>query len=207
MKKVILLSVIVFVGSVLLAQNERVNNAVVRLNYNVNIYNSLGNDIGHNFTPGVSFDFGAKQFLYKDKGWFLEEAPSFLFNDLPFAKRVSVEKREIAVMPYSRLRELGLGLYVVGGYDFKIHDKLSFDVFIGPDIRYLIRYYPQDCGVKDCTDHRLHKANLRLRLGAGLNINNFNVNLNLNPDLLDRGLGVKRYRTIQLSIGLGYYFK
>lgn len=206
MKTISFISLLLLVNIVSFAQSSRENNYVIRLNYNTNIYNSVKRTIGHNYTPGVSLELGGKQFLVKDKGWFLEEAPFFQFNDLPFAKSVPTEKRDIAVLPFDRLRELGVGLYFVGGYDFIINDKLSLDVFAGPDFRYLVKYYP-DCGVKDCPDHRLHKANLRFKFGAGFNINNANINISFSPDILDRGLGVRRYRSIQVSLGIGYYFK
>ncbi len=207
MKKfLIIIGLLIFIDALSLAQASRDNNYTVRLNYNTNVYNSVKSTIGHNYTPGFSFELGGKQFLVKGKGWFLEEAPFFQFNDLPFAKSVPSEKRDIAVLPYDRLRELGVGLYFVGGYDFIINEKMSLDVFAGPDFRYLIKYYP-DCGVNDCTDHKLHKANLRFKIGAGLNINNVNISLSMCPDLLDRGLKIKRYRSVQVALGIGYYFK
>ena len=186
MKKLLCLFILCLSCYLSYAQADRTNNAVIRINYNTNIYNSYSSRIGHNYTPGFAIDLGAKQFLVKDKGWFLEEVPSFLFNDLPFAK--SSREREKTVMPYSRLRELGAGASVVFGYDFLVGDNSSIAVFAGPDFR-------------------LHKGNLRVRFGAAYNYNKLNINLFISPDLLDRGLGIKRYRTVQVGLGIGYYFK
>ena len=204
MKKLLCLFILCLSCYLSYAQADRTNNAVIRINYNTNIYNSYSSRIGHNYTPGFAIDLGAKQFLVKDKGWFLEEVPSFLFNDLPFAK--SSREREKTVMPYSRLRELGAGASVVFGYDFLVGENSSIAVFAGPDFRYIFQYYPTG-GYKGDPDYRLHKGNLRVRFGAAYNYNKLNINLFISPDLLDRGLGIKRYRTVQVGLGIGYYFK
>ena len=188
------------------AQVHRNNSVFVRANYTTNVYTSVSGEFGHNFTPGVTADFGAKQFFNKDNGWFVEESAKFLFSDLPFINSVHGLNREKAVIPYDRLRELGAGIQAKVGYDFILNNKLSLAVGCGPDARYIFKYSP-DCVVgKECNDHNLHSLNLRLSAGVDLNINKTTISLSFSPDIINRGRADKKYSTLQIGLGIGYYF-
>lgn len=205
MKKIFFILIALFSCLYTYAQADRTNSVLVRINYNTNIYTSVKGKMKHNFTSGYAVDFGAKQFLKRGNGWFLEEEASVLCGFLPFVRNTPNEK---AFNSGSYEFEFGTGITTVFGYDFKISNNKSLSLYVGPDFRYIFVYDPEK-GFLDSspTDkHRLHRKNLRLRVGTSLNINKLNLNLFLSPDLLDRGLGVQRYRTLQVGLGVGYHF-
>ena len=105
---------------------------------------------------------------------------------------------------YSTFRELDFGANCLFGYDFNLNDKLTFEVFSGPNLRFMANTYKDR--VDNCFKKNTHKLNLRLRAGVGLNINNLNFNLAVVPDILDRGKGKIIYRNIAIAFGVGYYF-
>ncbi|MBQ3383021.1 MAG: hypothetical protein IJG54_06800 [Bacteroidales bacterium] len=207
MKKV-LISIILIIGlySMSFAQTDRGSIGLVRLNGTANFYNSIkiGDKYSQNGTLGFSLDFGAKQFLGQSN-LFLEETTGFVYSKMPSLMSMHFDPYPGWESPYVFLqkgREAGVSASLILGYQFPVKNNLSIDVFAGPEFRYLFKY-------KCLYDNRpnLHKANLRLKAGANLNINSLNISLFASPDLLDRGKGVGRYRTVQVGIGVGYYFK
>lgn len=203
MKKV-LVSVILVISicSVSLAQTDRGSIGLVRINGTANYYNSLkgGHGYSQNGTLGFSVELGAKQFLGHNY-LFLEETIGFVYSKLPSPKLVS---GGASYLMWDKCHETGAGASFILGYQIPIKNNLSIDVFAGPDFRYLFDYKAQrDYDVIN----DIHKANLRLKAGANMNINRFSISLFASPDVLDRGKGTDRYRTVQVGVGIGYYFK
>lgn len=191
----------------LFAQTNRSCPGIVRINGTMNFYNSvkMADDYSQNGTLGCSVDFGAKQFLGQSN-LFLEETIGFVYSELPFLERMLFDPYPGFKEPYvfwDKGHETGASASFFAGYQFPLKNNLSIDVFAGPDFRYLFNY---KSGV-DSEKKYLHKTNLRLKAGANLNIKNLSISLFASPDLLDRGKDYKRYRTILVGIGMGYYFK
>ena len=204
MKKFFVFCLLLLFNVVSFAQTKAQNTDFVHLYYTNNKYTSISTFDPHDYRSGVSFDLGSRIFPKKDARWFFEWAVEFFFNDLPFAEQgIPGDYTQVISVGNKYLREIGPGTYTDFGYDFILNQKMSLSLYAGPGFRYVVRYY-YDNKVKG---NLMHKANLKLRFGAGLNINNTNINLSIAPDMLDRGVGVKRYRSLQVSLGIGYYFK
>lgn len=213
MKRLFCLIILCSCALLAYAQADRTNNFIIRANYNTNIFNTKNVSHGHvyNYKPGFSIDFGAKQFIVRKSGWFIEEVPNFFYNSLPYCDHLlasgtnTTKPLNGSIVYY--LKEAGVGLLVVFGHDFILNNNISLSVFGGPDFRYTTSSFPKECKVKKCPDHKLKKGNLGLRFGAGLNYKKLNINLSINPDLLDRGYDYNKYKSVQVSLGVGYYFK
>ena len=207
MKKLFFLMIFCLLGASVFAQLVRSNNAFVRLNGTIDIYSSAhysGKEMHKNGTSGFSLEFGGKHFLCEK--WFFEHAVGFVLASLPIHEIYFGGKNDIVLTGGDYAREYGAKIHVVAGYNFSLRDNMSIDVFAGPDFRYLFKYSPsKDEGWSLPND--LRKTNFKIRTGLGLNYNNMNVILTVNPDLLDRAKGIKRYRTVRLGLGVGYYFR
>ena len=201
MKRISLIIVFLLSGVSLAAQVDRSNNWLARINYNQNFLTmGYSNDIERWSVGGASVDFGGKQFFNKDLGWFIEESAEFFLTDLPMSKRVSYG---------AWAREIGIGAVILSGYDFVIKDNMSLEVFGGVVYRRLLYNKIKLAGTV-IRNGEIQDNNLRLKIGAGLNYKKYNFSFSLSPDLLNReredGGWHAHYTTIQIGLGVGYYF-
>lgn len=200
MKKILLFFTFGLLSVLSFAQTKS-DSFFVRGNYTNNIYTSVSRFNPNNYKSGLVIDFGDKHSFTPLKGLFLEGAGEFLFTDLPSAEMGSPGGDPDAISFHSHIREVGTGVYTVLGYDFRLGKNVRLNAFTGPEFRFLFKYYHSSPA-----RNLLHKWNLRWKAGLGLNVKKLNVNLSVSPDVLDRGKGIRRYRTIQLVLGIGYYF-
>ena len=187
MKRISLIIVLLLSGVSLAAQVDRSNNWLARINYNQNFLTmGYSDDTERWSVGGASVDFGGKQFFNKDLGWFIE--------------RVSYG---------AWAREIGIGAVILSGYDFVIKDNMSLEVFGGVVYRRLLYNKIKLAGTV-IRNGEIQDNNLRLKIGAGLNYKKYNFSFSLSPDLLNReredGGWHAHYTTIQIGLGVGYYF-
>ena len=192
---------IVCLLNILSYAQSKTDRLFVRGNYTNSIYTSISRFDPQNYKSGLVIDIGDKHSFTHLKGLFLEGAGEFIFTDLPSAEMGSPGGDPEAISFHSHIREIGTGVYTVLGYDFRLRKHICLNIFTGPEFRYLFKYYHSSPA-----RNLLHNWNLRWKTGLGLNMNNLNISLSASPDLLDRGKGIKRYRTTQLSLGIGYLF-
>lgn len=215
------LILLISIGSTSFGQRIKTNNAFVRVNGSVDYYTSVQEgDKKHppmkkDGTLGFGLDIGGKHFLRNHL--YIEEAVGFVFSKLPLPGRYlyyasGTTSGEIfeGPNPYNVMAqsgryslEAGAKINAVAGISFPIKNKMSIDLFAGPELRYIFNYKPDGYELPDL----FRKTNLKVRTGVGFNFNNLNVILTVNPDLLDRAKGIKRYRTIQFGLGVGYNFR
>lgn len=196
-----------FFVNVTFAQANKESCSFVRLNGTANFFSSdkyRASSYENNGTLGFSLDLGGKQFLGQSN-IFLEEIFSFAFSELPFPKYPSWDG---GYNPYPlgdnlSGRETGIGTIFICGYRIPLKKEMSLDLFGGPNLKYSYKF----SGGYHSFKEYLNKVSLRLNAGVSLNINNFNVYLFASPDLLDRGIGTFKYKTVQVGLGVGYYFK
>lgn len=207
MKKLVAIISLVLVSLSSLAQTNKNNMTFVRIGASSNFYSSVHDGVEHklknerNGTIGFFAEFGGRQTIGTGN-LFIEEAMGFVCSYLPFPEYYTPSFNERLVSSVVKVHEYGFNTSVKLGYNLILKEKLNLDFFVGPEARYLIKYKES----KEDSDIPLRKFNLRWKAGVGLNINNTNINLSASPDLLDRGKGIKRYRTILLALGVGYYF-
>ena len=197
----------------LYAQSDRkLNNWVAHANFT---YNELSMDV-EDYTKskgGYSIDIGAKQFFIKNCGWFMEEAFEFFYSDLPRVSSYYFGRCE-------KLQEKGVGGIVLTGYDFRLSNKFSCEVFAGFNYRRITKYKElQKFGYKKeevlTPYHLLVKNDQKWKFGLGFNYKKLNVRCSYMPN--KRETRVKRkghsefnpalkWTTTQWTFGVGYYF-
>lgn len=203
-KSFLILTLLLIIVEFSFAQTDRGYIGFIRINGTANYYNSIKGNQGYsqNGTLGFSVELGAKQFL-EQSNLFLEETMGFVYSKLPSSKPMHYTEKA-GYLIWDKGHETGAAASFVLGYQFPMKNNLSVDVFVGPDFRYLFDYKTQ---VNTSAAKCLHKANLRLKTGVNMNINHLSISLFASPDLLDRGKGTDRYRTVQVGVGIGYYFR
>ena len=226
MKKIaVSLCFILLAYSSLFGQIERRDMAFIRVNGTYTSLNSSSKSAHYkNGTFGFSSDLGYKFFLVEKGGLYLECSGQFFYSNIPFNRfyigasknnASSIVYRSAKYRPYVEVlndeaNELGLGFSELLGYDFRLSNELSLEVFTGPVFRYVAHYGPSN----DILKYELKSTNLRLRTGFGLNYKRFGFNLSFENDLLNRGEREKHdnysvkynYKTYTFSAGLVYRF-
>lgn len=207
MKTITFISILLLISLSSGAQPNKNNMTFVRIGASSNLYSSIHDGVGHklkserNGALGFFAELGGRQNI-RNSNLFFEEAIGFVYSQLPFPEKYTPTFNERLVHSVAKVNEYGFNTSVKLGYNFILKENLNLDLFIGPEARYLINYKEN----RENSDIPLHKFNLRWKAGIGLNVNNLNINFSANPDLLDRGKGIKRYRTVLLALGVGYYF-
>lgn len=198
------------------AQNK--NRDYIQFDYEISFYNGYpkpGNHVAKNGTSGFGLEFGQKRLLGENP-CFLKYGITAFIGQMPVGGEIAVFGGSLSekerrynehIYPsgfYTTFKELDFGANCMFGYDFILNNKLTLELFGGPDVRYLVNTFKDE--VDNCFKKNTHKINLRLKAGVGLNYNNINFNLSVVPDILDRGKGNIIYRNIAVALGVGYYF-
>ncbi|MBR4437705.1 MAG: hypothetical protein IKS79_01210 [Bacteroidales bacterium] len=205
----------------LYAQSDRkLNNWVAHANFTYNELSMSAKAIKDiKSKGGYSIDFGAKQFFLKSYGWFMEESFEFFYSDLPHAT-YQYEGRRGVVYGHSKLQEKGVGGIVLTGYDFRLSNIFSCEVFAGFNYRRITKYKELRLwGYKKeevlTPYHFLVKNDQKWKFGVGFNYKKLNVRCSYMPN--KRETRVKRkghsnfdpapkWTTTQWTLGVGYYF-
>lgn len=220
---------LVFILSILFsitlsAQSDRkFNNWVIHANFTFNKLSMDANVYDYKKSKGgLSIDVGAKQFFIKNCGWFMEEAFEFFHSDLPHATmqyNYTNHKASIWTWGCEILQETGVGGIVLTGYDFRLNNSLSFEVFGGFNYRRITKYketrwHPDRTKKISAKYHVLAKNDQKWKFGMGFNYKKINIRCSIMPT--KRETRVKRngwqappapqWTTTQWTFGVGYHF-
>ena len=101
------------------------------------------------------------------------------------------------------IKEWGLSLLPMGGYNFELGGNSSIDAFFGPDLRYSLSYKNND-GMSLINEGK-DRFNLRVALGARYNYKRLQASLVGNFWVL-RGSERIKDNNFALAVGVGYVF-
>jgi hypothetical protein len=199
----------------LFAQNDRLNHWIVRTSYDYLFY--LPQDDGklldpHKSIGGLSVELGARQYFFKDCGWFLEEAAEFYHLDYPVGKKGIRFKDSYWAWGVKNVRETGIGVSLSSGYDFRLRDNIDLGLFGGVTYRRSLKISEKELDGRKRNFTNLSKNNLKIKFGAELKINRYNISLSVSPDVFNRVPGRwiggprPKYKNIELALGVGYFF-